>query len=80
MAALWSPLPLVELVRGEIDAFVAEGYYLWDHAPWILLVQEAGGRFTARDGSSCGDRGGGVYSNEMLHASLVKSLQYPNLS
>ena len=72
-----SPLPLVELVRGEIDGFVAEGFFLWDHAPWILLVLEAGGRFTDCDGTSAGDRGGGVYSNEALHLDLVKSLGYP---
>lgn len=71
-----SPLPLVGLVRGEIDGFVAEGFYLWDHAPWILLVQESGGRFTDRTGSDFGDRGGGVYSNESLHADLVRSLGY----
>jgi histidinol-phosphatase len=72
-----SPLPLVELVRGEIDAFVAEGFKLWDHAPWILLVEEAGGKFTDRDGTSEGDRGGGVYSNDALHRDLVASLGYP---
>jgi fructose-1,6-bisphosphatase/inositol monophosphatase family enzyme len=71
-----TPLPLVGLVRGEIDAFVAEGYYLWDHAPWILLVQESGGRFTDREGSCSGASGGGVYSNDALHASLVTSLGY----
>ncbi|RKN20805.1 histidinol phosphatase [Micromonospora musae] len=32
-----SPLPLIELVRGEIDAFLAERYHKWDHAPWVLL-------------------------------------------
>ena len=73
-----SPLPLVELVRGEIDGFVAEGVHLWDHAPWILLVQEAGGRFTDCDGTSLGDRGGGVYSNDALHGDLVESLGYPH--
>ena len=71
-----SPLPLVELVRGDIDAFVAEGFHLWDHAPWILLVQEAGGRFTDRVGSSSGARGGGVYSNDSLHEDLVGALGY----
>jgi histidinol-phosphatase len=75
--APWSPLPLVELVRGEIDGFVAEGFHLWDHAPWILLVQESGGRFTDREGSAAGDRGGGVYSNALLHDVLVESLGYP---
>ena len=71
-----SPLPLVELVRGEIDGFVAEGFHLWDHAPWILLVEEAGGRFTDREGSNSGARGGGVYSNNLLHDGLVASLGY----
>ncbi len=71
-----SPLPLVELVRGEIDGFVAEGFHVWDHAPWILIVEESGGRFTDREGSNSGDRGGGVYSNDALHGELVASLGY----
>ena len=75
-----SPLPLVELVRGEIDAFLAERYYKWDHAPWILLVEEAGGRFTDRAGGSAGDQGGGLYSNAMLHGQLLASLGYPERS
>ncbi|MDU0312260.1 inositol monophosphatase [Phycicoccus sp. M110.8] len=72
-----SPLPLVELVRGEIDAFVAERYFAWDHAPWILIVQEAGGRFTDPTGGHASDRGGGVYSNARLHGALLAALGYP---
>lgn len=72
-----SPLPLVELVRGEIDAFLVEGYYIWDHAPWILLVEEAGGRFTDPTGGHTGDQGGGLYSNATLHSQLLAALQYP---
>jgi len=72
-----SPLPLVELVRGEIDAFLAECCHIWDHAPWILLVEEAGGRFTDRTGGHAGDQGGGLYSNANLHGQLVAALQYP---
>jgi histidinol-phosphatase len=72
-----SPLPLVELVRGELDAFLAERFYLWDHAPWILLVEEAGGRFTDRTGGHAGDRGGGLYSNANLHSELLVALGYP---
>jgi histidinol-phosphatase len=73
-----SPLPLVELVRGEIDAFLAERYYIWDHAPWILLVEEAGGRFTDRTGGHAGDQGGGLYSNAALHDQLLEALGYPS--
>jgi histidinol-phosphatase len=72
-----SPLPLVGLVRGEIDAFLAERYFIWDHAPWILLVEEAGGRFTDRTGGRAGDRGGGLYSNAHLHGQLLSVLEYP---
>lgn len=72
-----SPLPLVELVRGEIDGFLAERFHIWDHAPWILLVEEAGGRFTDRSGGHAGDRGGGLYSNATLHSQLLASLAYP---
>ena len=72
-----SPLPLVELVHGEIDAFLAERYYTWDHAPWILLVEEAGGRFTDRSGGRASDRGGGLYSSAALHGQLLAALNYP---
>jgi histidinol-phosphatase len=72
-----SPLPLVELVRGEIDAFLVERYHVWDHAPWILLVEEAGGRFTDRTGGRAGDQGGGLYSNAALHGRLRTALRYP---
>jgi histidinol-phosphatase len=72
-----SPLPLVELVRGEIDAFLAEGFHTWDHAPWVLLVEEAGGRFTDRTGGRASDQGGGLYSNAILHSQLLASLHYP---
>jgi histidinol-phosphatase len=72
-----SPLPLVELVRGELDAFVVERYHIWDHAPWILLVEEAGGRFTDRTGGHAGDQGGGLYSNANLHSQLLTALNYP---
>ncbi|MFC4147533.1 inositol monophosphatase [Micromonospora mangrovi] len=72
-----TPLPLVELVRGEIDAFLVERYHVWDHAPWILLVEEAGGRFTDPTGGRSGDQGGGLYSNAHLHGELLAALGYP---
>ena len=72
-----SPLPLVQLVRGKIDAFLAERYHTWDHAPWVLLVEEAGGRFTDRMGGRASDQGGGLYSNAILHSQLLALLHYP---
>jgi histidinol-phosphatase len=72
-----SPLPLVELVRGEVDGFLAECCNVWDHAPWVLLVEESGGRFTDRTGGRSSDQGGGLYSNANLHSQLLASLHYP---
>lgn len=72
-----SPLPLVELVRGEVDGFLAECCHVWDHAPWVLIVEEAGGRFTDRTGGHAGDQGGGLYSNAHLHGELLAALKYP---
>jgi len=72
-----TPVPPVELVRGEIDAFLAECCHIWDHAPWVLLVEEAGGRFTDRTGGRSSDQGGGLYSNAILHSQLLASLHYP---
>lgn len=72
-----SPLALVELVRGEIDVVLIEGSHIWDHAPWILLVEEAGGQFTNPLGGRTGDQGGGLYSNTPLHEPLLESLGYP---
>ena len=72
-----SPLAVVELVRGEIDGFLAERRHIWDHAPWVPLVEEAGGRFTDRIGGHAADQGGGLYSNANLHNQLLASLHYP---
>lgn len=72
-----TPLPLIEFVRGELDAFLVERYHIWDHAPWILLVEEAGGRFTNPTGTHTGDQGGGLYSNANLHPQLLTTLHYP---
>lgn len=71
-----SPLPLVELVRGQLDGFLAECCHLWDHAPWVLLVEEAGGRFTDRAGGRRGDKGGGLYSNAHLHTQILRRIGY----
>lgn len=72
-----SPLPLVELVRGEIDAFFVDCCHVWDHAPWILLVREAGGAFTDQAGTGSGECRGGLYSNGHVHADLLGALRPP---
>lgn len=46
----WRRLSLPEVIRGEIEAFYVDCCQVWDHAPWVLLIQEAGGRFTDHEG------------------------------
>lgn len=66
-------LPLPELIRGEIEAFYVDCCEVWDHAPWVLLVEEAGGRFTDHDGGRSPAKRGGLYSNLALHETLLRA-------
>lgn len=72
-----TPLPLVELIRGEVDAFFVECCHIWDHAPWVLLVNEAGGSFTDHRGGTAPDQRGGLYSNARIHHDLLAGLSPP---
>jgi histidinol-phosphatase len=65
---------LIDLVRGNVDCFLSEGHQFWDHAPWRLLVEEAGGCFTKKSGSEF--HGGGLYSNAHLHGDLLSAIGY----
>jgi fructose-1,6-bisphosphatase/inositol monophosphatase family enzyme len=66
--------PLVDVIRGDIDAFYVDCCQVWDHAPWILLVREAGGAFTDHEGGGRADRRGGLYSGSGVHAQLVAAI------
>lgn len=65
------PSPILELLEGRIDAVVSDNCGLvWDHAPAVVLVTEAGGRFVDPVGGSDPARQGGLYANEHLHGDL----------
>jgi histidinol-phosphatase len=70
-----SPLPLVDVIRGDLDAFFVDCCQVWDHAPWVLLVEEAGGRFTDHDGGRRPDRRGGLYSGAAIHDELFAGIR-----
>ena len=69
-----TPFGLIDLIRGEIDAYFVECCHTWDHAPWILLVHEAGGSFTDHCGGTAPDQRGGLYSNGRIHQDLLAAL------
>jgi histidinol-phosphatase len=46
----------------------------WDAAPFVPILQEAGGRFTDRDGIVRLDGGSGISSNGILHTQILEIL------
>lgn len=63
--AHWVADPLgdvIALVEGRVDAVLAPAGELWDHAPQVLIVTEAGGRDTDRRGGNRPDARGGLYT------------------
>jgi fructose-1,6-bisphosphatase/inositol monophosphatase family enzyme len=64
----------LRLAAGDIDGLVLLHPGMaaaWDHAPVVVIVEEAGGRFTDPMGGSRIDLGPGVYSNGHTHDRLV---------
>ncbi len=70
----WRRLSLPEVIRGDIEAFYVDCCQVWDHAPWVLLVEEAGGRFTDHDGGRSPAKRGGLYSNAGVHDELLDAI------
>jgi histidinol-phosphatase len=70
----WDRFPLPEVLRGEVEAFYVDCCEVWDHAPWVLLVEEAGGRFTDHDGGRSPAKRGGLYSNALVHDALLAAI------
>ena len=73
-SATWveSPSPILELVEGRLDGVLSEGGFEWDHAPCVVLLKEAGGRFTDPRGGERIDLRGGLYTNGHLHTQLLQ--------
>jgi fructose-1,6-bisphosphatase/inositol monophosphatase family enzyme len=67
---------LRRFLDGEIDAIVSIGGLVWDHAPLILLAEEAGGTFRDREGGRRLDLIGGIYGNAQLVAELGATLAW----
>jgi len=76
-SATWvdHPSPILELIEGRLDGVLSEGGFEWDHAPGVVLLKEAGGRFTDPGGGERIDLRGGLYSNGHLHAQLLESAE-----
>jgi len=63
------------LAEGAADIAAEPAVSLWDLAPLDILVREAGGRFTALDGSPGPHGGSAVASNGLLHEEVLSRLR-----
>jgi histidinol-phosphatase len=66
---------LLRVAEGELDALVDRSGKPWDLAPAVVLVEEAGGRFSDRDGGRRLDLGDASFSNGLIHDDLGRLLR-----
>jgi histidinol-phosphatase len=60
----------LRVVEGDLDGVVVLYGGPWDHAPFVVLVEEAGGRFSDLWGGRRLDTRTAIYSNGLLHDDL----------
>ncbi|HEV8572192.1 MAG TPA: inositol monophosphatase family protein [Actinomycetota bacterium] len=63
------------VARGAADAMLEARLRIWDWAAVEVVVEEAGGRMTAFDGTPCTDGGSVLTSNGRLHDGLMARLR-----
>lgn len=75
-------LDLAHVACGRLDGYWERGLSPWDMAAGVILLQEAGGKVTAYDGSLLNIPSGRILAtNGQIHASLSQELmQVPRLS
>lgn len=63
------------VVTGRVEGFVDYGLSVWDIAPMPVLLDEAGGRYSALDGTARLDGRIGLVSNGRIHDDLLVLLR-----
>ncbi len=63
------------VAEGATEIAIEPKVAWWDMAALQIVVEEAGGRFTAFDGQPRADRGSGVSSNGLLHDAVLEALR-----
>jgi histidinol-phosphatase len=61
---------ILHLAEGRMEAVIDCNGKAWDHAPLLILVEEAGGSFSDSYGGRRLDLGEGRFSNGRIHAAL----------
>jgi fructose-1,6-bisphosphatase/inositol monophosphatase family enzyme len=65
---------ILSLAEGELEAVIDRNGKPWDHAPAVVLVEEAGGKFSDSLGGHRVDLGEGRFSNGLIHHELAALL------
>lgn len=62
---------VIQTAEGALEGVIDPTAKAWDHAPGVVIVEEAGGRYSDRFGGSRIDRGEGRFSNGHVHEQLA---------
>jgi histidinol-phosphatase len=65
------------VAEGVVDVMVEPIVNLWDVAPMLVIVEEAGGRITDRAGRRTADGGDAVTTNGVLHDAVLEIVGRP---
>ncbi len=60
------------VATGRVDVMVDPLMHIWDNAPLLPIVVEAGGRFTDLSGNAVIDSGSGLSTNGLLHDAVLR--------
>jgi histidinol-phosphatase len=61
---------ILEVIEGDLEMVVGAPGKIWDHAPAVVIIGEAGGRFDDGQGGIRPDTGRGDYSNGLIDHAL----------
>ncbi|MGN6464010.1 MAG: inositol monophosphatase family protein [Rhizobiaceae bacterium] len=70
-------LDLAYVAAGRLDGFWEAGLHPWDVGAGTLLIREAGGFVSDKEGGPDIGPGGVVAGNEAIHGALIKTLKKP---
>ncbi len=65
---------ILDVAEGQLDAVIDTSGKPWDHAPYTILIEEAGGRYSNVKGGRRIDLGEVRYTNRRIHQSFIALL------
>lgn len=66
---------ILEVIEGDHEAVVGAVGKIWDHAPAVAIIGEAGGHFRDDRGGHWPDLGSGIYSNRVIDPALDRVIK-----